>query len=47
MLEAVGQKLKPYYPDEMGNKYISIQSPDFSRQILPDSTVEDINTLEI
>lgn len=37
---------KPYYPDEMSNKYASIQSPDFSGQILADSTVKDINVLE-
>ena len=46
-LKRLGRNSKPYYPDEMSNKYTSIQSPDFSGQILADSTVEDINVLEI
>ncbi len=46
-LKRLGKNSKPYYPDEMSNKYASIQSPDFSGQILADSTVEDINVLEI
>lgn len=46
-LKRLGKNSKPYYPDEMSNKYTSIQSPDFSGQILADSTVEDINALEI
>ncbi len=46
-LKRLGKNSKPYYPDEMSNKYASIQSPDFSGQILTDSTVEDINVLEI
>lgn len=46
-LKRLGKNSKPYYPDEMSNKYASVQSPDFSGQILADSTVEDINALEI
>lgn len=46
-LKRLGKNSKPYYPDEMSNKYTTIQSPDFSGQILADSTVEDINALEI
>lgn len=46
-LKRLGKNSKPYYPDEMSNKYTAIQSPDFSGQILADSTVEDINALEI
>ncbi len=46
-LKRLGKNSKPYYPDEMSNKYTSIQSPDFSGQILADSVVEDINVLEI
>lgn len=46
-LKRLGKNSKPYYPDEMSNKYASIQNPDFSGQILTDSTVEDINVLEI
>lgn len=46
-LKRLGKNSKPYYPDEMSNKYASIQNPDFSGQILTDSTIEDINVLEI
>lgn len=46
-LKRLGKNSKPYYPDEMSNKYASIQSPDFSGQILADSVIEDINMLEI
>ncbi len=46
-LKRLGKNSKPYYPDEMSNKYASVQSPDFSGQILADSTIEDINALEI
>lgn len=44
-LKRLGKNSKPYYPDEMSNKYASIQSPDFSGQILTDSTVGDISFL--
>ena len=33
-LKRLGRNSKPYYPDEMSNKYTSVQSPDFSAQIL-------------
>lgn len=46
-LKRLGRNSKPYYPDEMSNKYTSVQSPDFSAQILADSTIEDVNVLEI
>lgn len=46
-LKRLGKNSKSYYPDEMSNKYASIQCPDFSGQILADSTIEDINVLEI
>ena len=46
-LKRLGKNSKPYYPDEMSNKYASIQNPDFSGQIMADSTVEDVNVLEI
>lgn len=46
-LKRLGKNSKPYYPDEMSNKYTSVQSPDFSGQILADSSIEDINVLEI
>ncbi len=46
-LKRLGRSSKPYYPDEMSNKYSSTQNPDFSAQILADSTIEDVNILEI
>ena len=46
-MKRLGRNSKPYYPDEMSNKYTSVQSLDFSGQILSDSTVEDINAMEI
>lgn len=46
-LKRLGKNSKPYYPDEMSNKYTALQNPDFSGQILADSTIEDVNALEI
>lgn len=46
-LRRLGRNSKPYYPDEMSNKYTAVQSPDFSGQILADSTIDDINALEV
>lgn len=46
-LKRLGKNSKPYYPDEMSNKYSSIQNPDFSGQIVIESTLDDINRLEI
>lgn len=46
-LKRLGSNSKPFYPDEMSNKYSSIQNPDFSGQIVDESTEADINKLEI
>lgn len=46
-LRRLGKNSKPYYPDEMSNKYSAIQNPDFSGQIIAESTVDDINKLEV
>lgn len=46
-LRRLGVNSKPYYPDEMSNKYSSLQNPDFSCQILSESDEADINKLEI
>ena len=46
-LKRLGKNSKPYYPDEMSNKYSSLQNPDFSCQILDESNESDINKLEI
>ena len=46
-LKRLGKNSKPFYPDEMSNRYSEIQSSDFSGRILSDSTEEDINKLEV
>ena len=46
-LKRLGKNSKPFYPDEMSNTYTSTQSFDFSSQIILDSSVEDINMLEV
>ena len=47
MLRRLSKNSKPYYPDEMSNKYSAVQNPDFSGQIIVESTEDDINKLEI
>lgn len=46
-LKRLGKNSKPYYPDEMSNKFLSIQNPDFSSQIVVESLENDINRLEV
>lgn len=46
-LKRLGKNSKPFYPDEMSNRYSEIQSSDFSGRILSDSTDDDINKLEV
>lgn len=46
-LRRLGKNSKPYYPDEMSNRYSMVQTPDFSGQIIVESTEDDINKLEI
>lgn len=46
-LKRLGKNSKPFYPDEMSNRYSEIQSSDFSGRILLDSTEDDINKLEV
>lgn len=46
-LKKLGKNSKPFYPDEMSNRYSEIQSSDFSGRILSDSTEDDINKLEV
>lgn len=46
-LKRLGKNSKPYYPDDMSNKFLSIQNPDFSSQILVESSTDDINKLEV
>lgn len=35
------------YPDELSNVYSSIQTPDFSGRIINESTLDDVNKLEV
>lgn len=46
-LKRLGKNSKPFYHDEMSNRYSEIQSSDFSGRILSDSTEDDINKLEV
>ena len=46
-LKRLGKNSKPYYPEEMSNRYTQAQSPDFSGQIVAASTLDDINLLEV
>ena len=46
-LKRLGKNSKPYYPDEMSNKYSTIQNPDFSSQIIVESSFDDVNKLEV
>lgn len=46
-LKRLGKNSKPLYPDELSNVYSSIQSPDFSGRVISESTLDDVNKLEI
>lgn len=46
-LKRLGKNSKPFYPEEMSQFYTASQSPDFSSQIIADSTVDDINMVEV
>lgn len=46
-LKRIGRNSKPAYPDELNNVYSSTQNPDFSARIMSDSTLGDINKLEV
>ena len=46
-LKRLGKNSKPLYPDELSNVYSSIQNPDFSGRIISESTLDDVNRLEV
>ena len=46
-LKRLGKNSKPYYPDEMSHIYSTSQTPDFSSQIIAESSVEDINLMVV
>ncbi len=46
-LKRLGKNSKPYYPDEMSHIYSSTQTPDFSSQIIAESSIDDINLMVV
>lgn len=46
-LKRLGRNSKPLYPDELSNVYSSNQNPDFSGRIINESTLDDVNKLEV
>lgn len=46
-LRRLGKNSKPYYPDEMSHIYSVAQTPDFSSQIIAESSVDDINLMVV
>lgn len=46
-LKRLGKNSKPYYPEEMGYRYSTRQSSDFSSQIIMDSCESDINLIAV
>lgn len=46
-LKRLGKNSKPLYPDELSNVYSSIQNPDFSGRIISESTLDDVNKMEV
>lgn len=46
-MKRLGKNSKPLYPDELSNVYSSIQNPDFSGRIISESTIDDVNKLEV
>lgn len=46
-LRRLGKNSKPYYPDEMSHIYSTTQTPDFSSQIIAESSLDDINLIVV
>ena len=46
-LKRLGKNSKPYYPDEMSHIYSVSQTPDFSSQVIAESSVDDINLMVV
>ena len=46
-LKRLGKNSKPFYPDEMSHIYSVTQTPDFSSQIIAESSVDDINRMVV
>ena len=43
----LGKNSKPYYPQELSQRYDAWQNDDFSKRIISKSTIEDIDLLEV
>lgn len=46
-LKRLGRNSKPSYPGELGKVYSSAQNLDFSGRIISESTLDDVNKLEV
>lgn len=46
-LKRLGKNSKPYYPVEMSHIYSTTQTLDFSSQIIAESSIDDINLMEV
>lgn len=46
-LKRLGRNSKPLYPNELSNMYSSTQNLDFSGRIISESTLDDVNKLEV
>lgn len=46
-LKRLGRNSKPMYPEELSNVYSSTQNPDFSGRIISESSLDDVNKLEV
>ncbi len=46
-LKRLGRNSKPAYPDELSAVYSAVQNPDFSGRIIGESTLDDVNKLEV
>ena len=47
ILKRLGKNSKPYYPNELGDRYVASQGYDFSSVLLAESTKDDVNLLEV
>ena len=46
-LKRLGKNSKPFYPEEMSNRYTVAQTPDFSGKMIVESSLEDVSKLEV
>lgn len=46
-LKRLGKNSKPYYPEELSNRYGKNQVADFSSRVLSESSIEDIDLLAV